>query len=90
MRRCPIRNWTEGGDLTSLDNWLQRADVGMGHVLGDLASEVLYPIFRIDADQKPLSGANNYVLYYFFLVIVSTSRKSECTRANIFFHPSRK
>jgi hypothetical protein len=60
----PGGTWTAGGDVTSLDNWLQRAGVGFGYVWGDLASEVLYPMVRIDSTHALLSGKNRYVLHF--------------------------
>jgi hypothetical protein len=55
---------TAGGDVTSIDNWLQRAGVGFGYVWGDLATEVLYPMCRTDEAGQPLNGANKYVLHF--------------------------
>src|SRR5262245_19204056 len=60
----PGGTWSGGGDVTNLDDWLQRAGVGFGYVWGDLASEILYPMTRIDADGKPLGGENRYVLHF--------------------------
>jgi hypothetical protein len=56
--------WAVGKDLTSLDNWLQRAGVGFGYVWGDLDSEVLYPMVRVDGDRKPLTGKSRYLLRF--------------------------
>jgi len=60
----PGGTWTCGSDVTGLDNWLQRAGVGFGYVWGDLASEVLYPMVRTDADGQPLTGTHRYVLHF--------------------------
>jgi hypothetical protein len=38
--------------------------VGFGYVWGDLASEILYPDARTDADGQLLSGKNRYVLRF--------------------------
>lgn len=60
----PGGTWAVGDDLTSLDDWYQRAGVGYGYVWGDLDSEVLYPMVRVDSAGQPLSGENNYVLHF--------------------------
>jgi hypothetical protein len=60
----PGGTWTSGSDLTSLDNWWQRAGVGFGYVWGDLGSEVAYPMARVDADGAQLSGAHAYTLRF--------------------------
>ncbi|HKE43438.1 MAG TPA: DUF1214 domain-containing protein [Steroidobacteraceae bacterium] len=60
----PGGTWAIGQDLTSVENWLQRAGVGFGYVWGDLESEVLYPMVRADADGQPLTGKNHYVLHF--------------------------
>ena len=60
----PGGSWSVSRDLTSLDNWLQRAGVGFGYVWGDLSSEILYPMARNDADGRPLTGKNRYVLHF--------------------------
>jgi len=60
----PGGTWTFSSDVTSLDDWLQRAGVGFGYVWGDLASEVLYPNARADAAGQLLTGKNRYVLRF--------------------------
>jgi hypothetical protein len=60
----PGGTWAVGYDQTSLDNWLNRAGTGFGYVWGDLASEILYPMARTDADRQPLNGKNRYVLHF--------------------------
>jgi len=60
----PGGTWAIGKDLTSVDNWLQRAGVGFGYVWGDLDSEVLYPMVRGDADGQLLTGKCRYVLRF--------------------------
>jgi hypothetical protein len=60
----PGGTWTVGYDLTSLDNWLQRAGVGFGYVWGDLAAEVSYPMCRVDESGNLFTGANRYVLHF--------------------------
>jgi hypothetical protein len=60
----PGGTWAVSQDLTSLDDWLQRAGVGFGYVWGDLANEILYPFARVDDDGQPLTGANRYVLRF--------------------------
>jgi len=60
----PGGTWAIGKDLTSVENWLQRAGVGFGYVWGDLDSEVLYPMVRTDANGQLLSGKNRYVLHF--------------------------
>jgi hypothetical protein len=56
--------WTGGDDMTSLDNWLQRAGVGFGYVWADLGTEVAYPMLRTDATGNPLTGTNRYRLRF--------------------------
>jgi hypothetical protein len=56
--------WSVSYDLTRLDNWLGRAGTGFGYVWGDLATEILYPTARSDADGQPLDGKNRYVLRF--------------------------
>jgi hypothetical protein len=60
----PGGTWTAGSDLTSLDDWWQRAGVGFGYVWADLGSEVLYPMVHADAAGDPLSGATRYRLHF--------------------------
>jgi len=60
----PGGTWTVGQDMTSVENWLQRAGIGFGYVWGDLASEVLYPNARTDSDGQLLSGKSRYVLRF--------------------------
>jgi hypothetical protein len=60
----PGGTWTVGWDMTSLDNWLQRAGVGFGYVWADLESEVIYPMVRTDASGEVFNGANKYVLHF--------------------------
>ena len=60
----PGGTWFFSLDMTSLDDWLFRAAVGWKHVWGDAPSELVFPTARTDADGKPLSGANNYVLCF--------------------------
>jgi hypothetical protein len=56
--------WMVANDLTSLDDWLFRATVGWKYVWGDLNTEVIYPLTRIDADEKLLDGHYNYTLHF--------------------------
>jgi hypothetical protein len=56
--------WSVNYDPTSLDNWLIRTGTGFGDVWGDLASEVLFPMVRIDGDGKPLTGKSRYVRHF--------------------------
>ncbi|HEY7000425.1 MAG TPA: DUF1214 domain-containing protein [Candidatus Udaeobacter sp.] len=60
----PGGTWSVSYDLTSLDDWLNRAGTGFGYVWGDLATEILYPTARIDADGQPFNGKNRYVLHF--------------------------
>jgi hypothetical protein len=60
----PGGTWSVSYDQTSIDNWLNRAGTGFGYVWGDLASEILYPMARADADGRPLNGNNRYVLRF--------------------------
>jgi hypothetical protein len=60
----PGGTWTGGDDMTSLDNWWQRAGVGFGYVWADLGTEVAYPMLRTDATGAALTGANRYVLRF--------------------------
>ena len=60
----PGGTWTFSTDITSLDHWLLRGGVGFGYVWGDLASEILYPTVRVDADGQALSGAHRYELHF--------------------------
>lgn len=60
----PGGTWTAGSDLTSLDDWWQRAGVGFGYVWADLGSEILYPMCRADAAGQPLTGATRYRLHF--------------------------
>ncbi|WNY26647.1 DUF1214 domain-containing protein [Methanolapillus ohkumae] len=56
--------WYLDYDVTSLDNWLFKGAVGWKHVWGDLASELLYPMTRIDENHEPLTGKYKYVLRF--------------------------
>jgi hypothetical protein len=58
----PGGTWIVSYDLTNLDDWLFRAAVGWKHVWGDLASEILFPMARADANGQPLSGKLKYTL----------------------------
>ena len=60
----PGGTWSVSYDQTSLDNWLMRAGTGFGYVWGDLATEILYPMARVDEDGKPLTGKNRYTLRF--------------------------
>ena len=60
----PGGTWLLGMDITSLDDWLFRGAVGWKFVWGDLASEILYPMARGDAEGMPLTGANRYTLHF--------------------------
>lgn len=60
----PGGTWQVSLDLTNLDDWLFRAAVGWKHVWGDLASELLFPLARLDADGEALIGGNRYVLRF--------------------------
>ena len=56
--------WMVADDLTSLDDWLFRSAVGWKYVWGDLNTEIIYPMARIDADEKLLDGHHNYTLHF--------------------------
>jgi hypothetical protein len=60
----PGGTWMVSYDLTSLDDWLFRAAVGWKHVWGDLASEILFPMVRVDANGQSLSGKLKYTLRF--------------------------
>ena len=60
----PGGTWMVNYDLTRLDDWLFRAAVGWKHVWGDLASEILFPMARADANGQPLSGKVKYTLRF--------------------------
>lgn len=60
----PGGTWMVNYDLTRLDDWLFRAAVGWKHVWGDLASEILFPMARADANGQPLSGKLKYTLRF--------------------------
>lgn len=60
----PGGTWAVAVGMTSLDDWWQRAGVGFGYVWADLASEILYPMCRVDVAGAPLDGANRYVLHF--------------------------
>jgi hypothetical protein len=60
----PGGTWMVCYDLTRLDDWLFRAAVGWKHVWGDLASEILFPIARADANGQPLTGKLKYTLRF--------------------------
>jgi hypothetical protein len=60
----PGGTWSVGYDQTSLDNWLKRAGTGFGYVWGDLATEILYPMARTDADGNALTGKSRYTLSF--------------------------
>jgi hypothetical protein len=60
----PGGTWQVRLDMTSLDNWLLRGAVGWKHVWGDLSTEIIIPMARIDAEEDPLTGTNKYVLRF--------------------------
>jgi hypothetical protein len=60
----PGGTWMVSYDMASLDDWLFRAAVGWKHVWGDLASEILFPMARTDANGQPLSGEHKYTLHF--------------------------
>jgi len=60
----PGGTWSGGGDMTSLDNWWQRAGVGFGYVWADLGTECAYPMLRADANGAPLTGTRRYLLRF--------------------------
>ena len=62
--RQPGGTWMLGDDITRLDDWLFRGTIGQAYVLGDLASEILYPMLRKDANDQPLSGDNQYTMHF--------------------------
>jgi hypothetical protein len=50
--------------MTSLDDWLFRSSVGWKNVWGDLASELLFPIARMDETGQLLHGERRYRLHF--------------------------
>lgn len=60
----PGGTWMVAYEMASLDDWLQRASVGWKHVWGDLASELLFPVARMDETGKPLNGERRYRLHF--------------------------
>lgn len=51
-------------NMTSLDDWLFRASVGWKDVWGDLPSELLFPIARVDETGRPLNRERRYRLRF--------------------------
>jgi hypothetical protein len=60
----PGGTWMVSYDLTSLDDWLFRSAVGWKSVWGDLPSEILFPMVRIDVNGQPLTGKRKYRLHF--------------------------
>ncbi len=56
--------WSIMGDVTSIDNWANRAAVGFGYVWGDLGSEVVYANLRVDEKGASLDGTKKYILTF--------------------------
>jgi len=60
----PGGTWMVSYDLTSPDDWLFRSAVGWKSVWGDLPSEILFPMVRIDVNGQPLTGKPKYRLHF--------------------------
>jgi hypothetical protein len=60
----PGGTWMVSYDMTGLEDWLFRAAVGWKHVWGDLPSEILFPMVRVDETGKPLNGERRYRLRF--------------------------
>ena len=64
MPQQPGGTWMVSYDLASLDDWLFRSAVGWKSVWGDLPSEILFPMVRIDVNGQPLTGKRKYTLHF--------------------------
>jgi hypothetical protein len=60
----PGGTWLVSLDATGLDDWLVRGATGWKHVWGDLSSELVFPMGRVDADGEPLTGTRRYMLHF--------------------------
>lgn len=60
----PGGTWMVSYDLSSLDDWLFRSAVGWKSVWGDLPSEILFPMVRIDVNGQSLTGKRKYRLHF--------------------------
>ena len=60
----PGGTWMVAFDLDNLDDWLFRSSVGWKYVWGDFATEILFPVARMDETGKPLNGERRYQLHF--------------------------
>jgi hypothetical protein len=60
----PGGTWMVSYDLANLDDWLFRSAVGWKSVWGDIPSDILFPMVRIDVNGQPLTGKRKYRLHF--------------------------